>query len=237
MPLTLTPATALPASPYLNLLVLGEPKVGKTTACVGTCPKPALVAKCDPGDALRPALRLSTDFQSAEINSLQDMENLMTVAHKMAKAGEIKTFVVDTLTSLSEMVADECLEANPDGRAAYGDYAKKLSNLCRRIKNLPCHTIMLAHYMDFGQEGSGKGVEKVAKKKVGGEGIAPLLYGKARKIIPSLVDDIVFLEKTAAGRVFVCEQNGVYGPGCRNLAGVETCPADIGELMKLIEKY
>lgn len=216
-------------SPYLRLLVMAAPKAGKTTTTLMTCEKPAYVINCDDESSLIPAARKTKDFVYDNVmgpNALQAFEGALKEAREGVKAGRYKTVVWDTMTSHALRAEQIYLDSTdtgkgPDGRRAWPMYEKHLRAAVERLFTLKAHVVILAHYIDVG------GSETDAQLAKSGPGIVPLLGGKARATIPSLVSDIVFLEKTKEGRVFRCSIDGVFGPGCRSLSGVDTLPADV----------
>lgn len=231
MPLT---AADVKSSSYLRLLIMGDPKVGKTHCTLATCEKPAYVINCDDASALLPATKVTSDFSwdlvaSPDMGIFQKMQNALHEAHKGVKEGRYKTIIVDTLSSYAQRIepilADSTNNAQgiPDGRRYWPEYEKRLRNVIDRLFALPAHVIVLTHYLDVG---GAVGDNQLSKT---GPGLVPMFGGKARATIPALFQDVVFLEKRKGERVFVTSIEGVFGPGCRSLPGHSELPADIGE--------
>lgn len=224
------------AQAYLRLLVLGAPKVGKTHCILATCEKPAYVINCDDAGSLRPASRVTKEFKwdlvaARDAGMLSQMENAIGEARRGVKAGEYKTIVWDTMSSyamrLEQVLADSTdTGKGPDGRRYWPDYEKRLRSVVERLFSLKAHIIVMSHYIEVGGEVT---ENQMAKS---GQGIVPLLGGKARGTIPALFQDVVFLEKKRTGRVFTTALEGVFGPGCRSLDGVAEMPADVGEFWR-----
>jgi len=232
-------AEELVKSSFVNMLAIGPAKVGKTTAILGTCPKPAYVLNSDQGDSLEPAYAVTRDFKFNMIHSMDHMESGIKLARKLVKSDGIKTIVWDTITGFSDYLLDEVIKLSaaqaasgkPDGRKYWNEYKKYLMNTCRRLIAIPAHVVVISHYLDPKSESDDDGVKKIPKV---GEGILPGLAGAARLEIPRLFNNIVFVEKRKSDdeRVFLTDTDGVFTAGCRNLKGVKEMPADVGLFIK-----
>jgi hypothetical protein len=230
-------AATVKKSPFAFVLVLGPPKVGKTTACVGTAPGPVYCINCEREDDLLPAKELSDNFLHNEVTSMREFDQAFAVAQQLVKEKKVKTVVMDTLSAFSETLSEECLRTSigssglPDGRKAWPDYLKRLSNVVARLQRLSgsCHVIVVSHFQDFTTtedlDGTGKKIPKV------GDGIVPLLYGRARQVIGAMFNNVVFLDSTKGERLFLTSIDGVWGIGCRYIKGVEKMPADVKVLI------
>lgn len=237
-------AAELENSSFLRLLVLGGPKVGKSTTCITTAPGNGYVINCDQKESLAGAVSLMKErsiplekFEWDFCNGkgiFSQLENVLVAARKGIEEKKYSWVLLDTLTLLSKQFEDALLpdipgEKQADGRKGWYLYERRLASFISRLLVLPAHVVVTAHYQDLG----GTLIEGQLEKT--GEGIVPLLAGKARGTIPALFQDVVFLEKRAGKRVFVCQDEGVFGPGCRsNLDGVSVVEADIA---KLIDRF
>lgn len=222
---------------YLRLLVLGYPKSGKSTTILLTCETPVHVINCDAKSGLQPARRLGCKFTYERVNGpdyLSQMETAIANCRRMVKGGEVKTVLLDGLNyharhilgQLKEWSASRNKSGESDGRAYWPEYNTRLMNAVERLVDLDCHFIATSHYSQTGPE-----IEGQAKKS--GDGVVPLIEGNVRLQIAGLFDDTIFMERTGDDRIFVLKTGGKFGPGGRNLSGVETCPADVTEYWKL----
>lgn len=221
------------ASSYLRLLVLGAPKSGKTHTILATCEKPTYVINSDDQFSLKPAARVCQfKWDLALGKDPNEIEKCIQEARRGVKEGEYKTIVWDTISRYSDRVVEAYAAATangagePDGRRYWPNYRKHLHSIIDRLFMLKAHVIVLSHYI----ESSAVLIEGQVKKA--GEGVLPGLGGQARTSIPAEFQDIVFLEKRAGKRSFVVSNDGVFGPGCRSLTGVEAIEADVGVLWK-----
>lgn len=226
------PATAIDRDAFLRVYIMGAPKIGKSTSIISTAPSPVYVINCDDSKtALQGARRRTTRFEWDLVRNWDEMQTAVKTARDGVKAGKYKTIVVDTFSAFAAKLEEQCLSATdtgngPDGRRAYPDYERRLRHLCQSFFNIPAHFIAVSHFIAIGGEVNENGTPKF------GEGIAPLLAGKARVTIPMLFADVVYMDMRKGERIFVTNSQGAWGPGCRSLEGSETLPADIGKLLK-----
>lgn len=229
----------LVGSSYLRLLVMGPPKVGKSTTCIGSAPPGGVyVINSDDKYSLRPATKVR-EFQCDHVlgNELQGIENALKEARTGVKEARYQTIVWDTITKYAGRVEDVFANATigakgePDGRRYWPAYKKHLHGIIDRLFALKAHVIVTAHYI----EQSGVMIDgQIAKQ---GNGIVPALGGTARASIPAEFQDVVFLEMRPGGkRVFVTSSDGVFGPGCRSLPGVQSVDANIATLWEKMQQ-
>lgn len=229
---------------YLRLLVLGPPKAGKTTTAVVTSPGPVLVWNSDQPDGLDPAVswiedhNLNQEFLYNRVRSIKDIEAAFASIHTLIKANKVKTLVWDTITGFSDVLSESCLAAFPgnngvsDGRKAWPEYHRRLADYVQRLRCLPCHVVVTAHFEEWMTDDA---KDKNVKAPKVGQGIVPCLFGKSRQRIGGLFSDVVFLDQSEP-RSFITSIKGVWGPGCRHLTpdnskGVSVVKADIKQLI------
>jgi hypothetical protein len=232
----------LEEEPFLRLLMLGVPKLGKTAAAIATAPGPVYVLLCEATSALKGAKRLNDKpFDYDMITSWESMERGIKEAREGAKAGKYKTIVVDPFSNFAHHIEKILRESTDnDARRWSPEYNNRLDHIIEQLFRIPAHVIVISHYIDTG--GGVDGEEKV------GEGRLPLLAGKARQLIAAKFNDVIWmdfmnkppkdggeapwLDEPYNGRVFVTGPQGAWGPGCRSLHGTRILPADIGLLLK-----
>lgn len=235
------PASALEHEPYARVLLMGPPKCGKTTAVVSTCPSPTRVLLCEGDSALRGAKRLTSSFDFERILGWNSMSKALVEAKRDAQEKRIKSVLVDPLSDFADRLLVECFkltetsQGKEDGRRAYPEYAKRLLHVIDALFQIPAHVFVICHYMEVGggMDGDGEGLAKT------GEGIVPLLAGKARAMVAAKFSDVIWMDvrrgKDGPERVFVTSPQGAWGPGCRSLAGNAVLPADVGVLLKAFD--
>jgi hypothetical protein len=96
-----------------------------------------------------------------------------------------------------------------------------------RSFDFKAHFYVVSHYIETG----GGLIEGQTEKT--GEGVAPLFAGAARKEIPGMFSDVVYMApstKDGARRSFYINPIGVYGPSCLSVVGTHEIDADVGLL-------
>lgn len=225
-------ASEIEACSYLRLLILGAPKNGKTTTVLKSAMGTSYVINSDDEHSLRPALQFTDDFDFDVClgNDVREIEKAIHVAREGVKEGRYQTILWDTITKYCWRVEEVFAKATwnareePDGRRYHPLLRKHVMNIIDRLFLLPAHVIVNAHWADVG----GAPIDNQLDKD--GDGIAPMLPGQLRVHVPAAFQDVIFLEKKGETRNFITSSSGVWGPGCRNLPGVKTMPADISAL-------
>lgn len=223
---------------YASVLLLGDPKVGKTSCAVGTSPGPVLVINSDRAGATRSAKKVYPDvkFWQLDAYSRSDMEGCLVTARAWAREKKIKTIVWDPISSFAANLEKECADktknpaGEPDGRRYWPVYTKYLVEVCSRLMTMDAHVIVCSHYIDTGGESMGD--NPIAKT---GPGIVPLLGRAARVLVAKEFDDVLFLKKKALSndRVLCTSEFGVFGPGGRSTMGAEELPPDMTEFFRV----
>ena len=234
-------ATNLAARDRLCLLVIGPARIGKTSL-IATCPKPVYVICSDDEKKLSSASQLDPSFTYDVVNNtdgktlLEEFEAAYLEASRGVKQNRYATVVWDTISLFAATLIEAELDATdqgngPNGRVAYDVFARRLLSMTGRLINLPCHLVVMSHDAKVSAEISGQ-------IKKSGDGILPAIVGRSRDALPSLFHDVVYMAKKRGTeeRVFHASIAGVFGPGCNNLPGVETIPADVGKMWERIQK-
>jgi hypothetical protein len=233
------PASEVEASSYLRLLVLGSPKSGKTCTVLKSAIGRTYVVNSDDKYSLRPALQFTDDFEFdlALGDNLRDIEKCIAAAREGVKSGKYQTILWDTLTKYcwrAEQVfssASENAKGEPDGRRYWPQFRKHIHGILDRLFSLEAHVIVNSHWADVQGALIDNQLDKI------GDGIAPMLGGQLRVTVPAEFQDVIFLEKKGEARSFVTSSSGVWGPGCRNLPGVKSLPADVEQLWETMTQH
>jgi hypothetical protein len=234
-------ASQLAERDRLCLLVIGPARIGKTSL-ISTCPGPVYVICSDDEKKLSSAAQIDPNFAYDVVNNtdgkklLSEWEAAYLEASSGVKQNRYQTVVWDTISLFASTLIEAELAATdqgngPNGRVAYDVFARRLLSLTGRLINLPCHLVVLSHDAKVSAEISGQ-------IKKSGDGILPAIVGRSRDALPSLFHDVVYMAKKRGSeeRVFHTSISGVFGPGCNNLPGVETIPADVGKMWERIVK-
>lgn len=229
-------ASALEREMYDRVWVLGEPHIGKSSMVVSTAAEAfgqGYVINCGKKSGLFGAARRSSKFKWDHVENEPQMENALKEARRGCKEGKYKWVCIDDFnlyasfleTALEDMTRNE--KGESDGRRYWPEYKKRLRNIVLRCFKFEAHLYVISHYIETGDGLIDGQTEKT------GKGVLPLLGGAARKEIPGMFADIVFLaQKTKAHseRSFFINPLGVYGPSCLSIDGTHEIPADVGLL-------
>jgi hypothetical protein len=234
-------ASALEREPYDRVLVLGDPHIGKSTSVVASAAQAfgmGYVINCGKKTGLLDAGRRSSRFKWDLIRDEVGMEDALKEARKGCKDGTYKWVAIDDFNLygswLEEALEDQTRNAKgeADGRRFWREYKKRLVNILVRCFDFKGHVYVICHYIETG----GGLIDGQTEKT--GHGIVPLFGGAARKEIPALFANTVFMAPASKGpgRSFYINQIGVYGPSCLDIDGTREIDADVGLLHKEFEK-
>lgn len=235
-------ASALEREPYDRVLFLGNPHVGKSTSIVASAALTfgiGYVLNCGKKAGLRDAYRRTSKFKFDDIRDEVQMEDALKEARRGAKDGTYKWVAIDDYNmyaswlegALEDQTRNQKGEA--DGRRFWREYRKRLVNILIRAFDFKCHVYVISHYIETGDGLMDGQTEKT------GFGVAPLFGGAARKEIPGMFGDIVFMapnSKDPSKRSFFINPVGVYGPSCLSASGTHEIPADVGILHQEFER-
>lgn len=229
MPLS---ARELEKDSFLRVLLLGPAKVGKSSMVIASSPPPVRVLLCESDSALTHAVRIAgSNFTFERIKDWNTMSAAIQEARKDAEASKLKTLIVDPLSDFATVLEEQCLKMTdngkgPDGRRAYPEYNRRMRHLLEQLFRVPAHLIVVSHYIDTGggevqPDGGGEATPRT------GEGIVPLLPGKARALVAAKFPDVVWMDYVKGERILVTGPRGAWGPGCRSLSETKILPADV----------
>ena len=235
-------ASALEREPFDRVLILGEPHIGKSTSVVASAAEAfglGYVMNCGKKTGLLGAGRRSKRFHWDLIRDEKDMEDALKIGRKGCKEGTYKWIVIDDYnlyaSRLEEMLEDITRneKGESDGRRYFREYRKRLVNVLLRCFDFKAHVYVISHFIE-----TGDGLIEGQTEK-SGYGVAPLFAGAARKEIPGLFGDIVFMAPSSEDgkqRSFFINPTGVYGPSCLSATETSEIDADVGALHAEFEK-
>jgi hypothetical protein len=203
--------------------------VASAVAAFGT----GYVINCGKKEGLADAARRNPRFKWDIVRDEAQMEDALKEARRGAKDGAYKWIVIDDYNLyaswLEVALEDQTRNAKgeADGRRFWREYRKRLVNILVRCFDFKAHLYVISHYIE-----TGGGLLEGQTEKTG-VGVAPLFAGAARKEIPGMFGDVVFMapsSKDPSGRSFFINPVGVYGPSCLSVDGTREIPADVGLL-------
>ena len=235
-------ASALEREPYDRVLFLGDPHIGKSTSIIASaCDAfgPGYVLNCGKKTGLLDASRRSTKFKFDVIRDETQMEDALKEARRGCKDGAYKWVALDDFnlyaTWLEGALEDQTRNSKgeSDGRRFWREYRKRLVNILIRCFDFKAHVYVISHYIETG----GGLIDGQTEKT--GVGIAPLFGGAARKEIPKMFANIIFMAPSSGDksrRSFYVNPVGVYGPSCLSAPGTREIDADVGKLHEEFRK-
>ncbi len=144
-----TQYTTTAAAAHVNgvkCLVYGNAGTGKTMLAA-TCPAPLLISAENGLLSLQRkniervfgvnAPGITYDIPVAIIKSVDDLVQVFNDVSNPHFGASLQTIYLDSLSEIAETVLAHALNQTKDGRAAYGDMAEQILDLCRKFRDLP----------------------------------------------------------------------------------------------------
>lgn len=206
---------------FARVLIVGQMKIGKTTALVSTAPKPLLL-NCDGvGASHYAAVEQDADFLQLDIGSVKAWNEGVKEAVRMAKDGECDSIIVDSATLLADEIVGHYRKAGKAGFELWGEVGIELQAGFRALMKAPAHIFIVAH---------------IDPLKDPDAGVLPLIAGQTKVWLPARVSDWVLFDfderRTPNPRAFLCgAQDGWPRSGRRATRAVTISPPDVGELL------
>src|SRR6185437_12012123 len=129
-----------------HALIMGPPKVGKTTTIIATCEAPTYVITGNADkESLYGALAMAGDtFEMDYADTWNTVLECIETAETGVKEGKYKTIVVDDFQYIADKIEAACLAKSntgngPDGRRAYPVYHDRLEHIIDSLFALNCH--------------------------------------------------------------------------------------------------
>jgi hypothetical protein len=202
---------------FARVLLLGAMKVGKTTAVLSTSPGPVLVINCDGTGATKYPKTRGAQFYQLDVKSRKSWLAASAKAVALAKAGSVKTIVVDTVTLLSDEILSELKILNFQGHELWNEVADVLKTGFRKLFEADAHLIVVAHMDPREDEVSG---------------IMPLIPGQTKVWLPARVADWVLFDTSEGKRQFLLGPQKSWSHSGRNIKRSVAIDADVGVLFE-----
>jgi phage nucleotide-binding protein len=178
---------------YLNMLVYGEPGVGKTyfaaTAQDSPHTTPVLFLDVEGGTT---TIRRRKDVDVKRVKSIDDLVAVHKLLHD-ENEGYYKTCVIDSLTELQKLdmrdIMRELMLKRPDldpdvpGMREWGKSAEHMRRIVRGFRDLPMNTVMTA-------------LSNVERDENGVVTFTPSMPGKLKMEVPGFMDIVGYMSAT-----------------------------------------
>lgn len=206
---------------YARILVLGAPKIGKTTCIVKSAPKP-LIINCDGASATKGAANLGATFSAVNVGSIRSWQEACALAIKGAAEGTYSTVIVDTVTLLADTLEKELRAKGLAGWDLAGALNDALAEGVDLLRNkLAAHLFFVAH---------------ITPDHEGVAGTLPDIYGRMKKRLPQAVDDWILLDvepgRKPHERVFLLGPQKAWTHSGRNVKRTCQVEADVVPLFE-----
>lgn len=178
---------------FLNMLVFGDPGVGKTT----------LLGTAQDHELTRPYLHIDVEggtkvFQhrdDIDVVEVRSMRKLVELQNALYRENELsyRTIGIDNLSELQSLdisvIMEEAYNTARDpskvdkdvpSQREWGKTRNHMRAIVRSFRDLPCHTILTCHVDELIKEGEPSRM-------------APALSGRARREIPGFMDVVGYL--------------------------------------------
>jgi hypothetical protein len=129
----------------IKVLVYGNAGMGKSMLCA-TAPRPAIIStesgllSLKRGNIERVhgvgTPGITYDIPVKEVKDFATFKKAIAQCVAWFKAGSIETICIDSLSEIAEVCLREALRLNKDGRAAFGDMADDILELCKSLRDL-----------------------------------------------------------------------------------------------------
>lgn len=144
------------AAPYLNLLLYGDPGVGKTLFC-GTAieseeTSPVLFLDCEAGTRTL----ASPKFAGIDVLSVRRIKQMGEIYDQLEKENYYKTVVIDSLGELQRVDMNDIMQDQYNRKPEttdkdvpslreWGKTQVHIRNIVRAYRDLPCNTLFTCH--------------------------------------------------------------------------------------------
>jgi hypothetical protein len=165
---------------FARILMLGQPKIGKTTALLTSAPRP-LIINCDAEDATKYANRNGAKYLQLDAYDRKTWKAAVQRAKKLAAEGVIKSIIVDSLTMLADNLLNE-ISVTLEGFDLWNEFDSQFRGGCKSVMKAEAHVFLVAH------------ITPDYKERDDSAGIAPLIPGQSKVKLPAAVSDYVLFE-------------------------------------------
>lgn len=160
----------------IKLCLYGRPATGKTSLW-STFPRPIVTAVCSggnaPGELRSLGMEARKGVQAAPLKEARDLLDLVAYVEEEG----IKTFVIDHLTGVEDLILKELLGLDEiprqrswglATRETYGQRAVMCKDLAFRILSLKCNVVLVCQEKVFEVEGAGDTIKPSVGPALGG---------------------------------------------------------------------
>lgn len=228
LPKGLLTSTQVKGAEFARVMVVGAPKIGKTTALGSTAPRP-LIINCDGLSATKGARRVLGDpiypLETPVVVNRVGLAAALKMTEEAVDSGACRTVILDTLSILAESILADGKGKQLEGFDLWRVYSETLLDTYWQLSELPAHLFLVCHIGAPEEDGDESGL------------MTPLLYGRAKRLFPSIVDDVVTFDmvrgrKEPGERAFVLGQQDKWSALGRNVRRDIVLPPTVPALLQ-----
>lgn len=134
----------------VKILVYGQAGAGKTTL-IKTLPQPIILSVEGGLLSIKDA-----DLPYVEIKTITELSDVYSWIVSSDEAVGLESVALDSISEFAELVLNEQLKTNKDGRGAYGDMNQIIAGIIRTFRDLPGKNVYFSAKVERAIDESGK---------------------------------------------------------------------------------
>ena len=134
----------------VKILVYGQAGAGKTTL-IKTLPQPIILSVEGGLLSIKDA-----DLPYVEIKTITELSDVYSWIVSSDEAVGLESVALDSISEFAELVLNEQLKTNKDGRGAYGDMNQIIAGIIRTFRDLPGKNVYFSAKVERAVDESGK---------------------------------------------------------------------------------
>ena len=134
----------------VKILVYGQAGAGKTTL-IKTLPQPIILSVEGGLLSIKDA-----DLPYIEIKTITELSDVYSWIVSSDEAVGLESVALDSISEFAELVLNEQLKTNKDGRGAYGDMNQIIAGIIRTFRDLPGKNVYFSAKVERAVDESGK---------------------------------------------------------------------------------
>lgn len=151
-----------PEFDYVNMCLYGDSRTGKTTVW-GSFPGPMEAVFCRGSAGELRSINTPEHRKKIRPRFIEDINDFDAIIEEQENNPSVVSFVVDNLTNLQQLVlagvvgkkVPEQLSWGFASQQQWGQVGYQLKETLRRVLDLPCNSILVAHQRDFDNKNEG----------------------------------------------------------------------------------
>lgn len=205
---------------WARVMLLGPPRVGKTTSILTTAPGPIFAINCDGRSSLTFPREEGAKFMAVDCETAAHMIEAARLACKLAAEGKIRTVVFDTITIAVDNMQEE-FSRRLEGRELWAEILATGMRLIRQLTQVDAHLFVIGHLLQ------GDYADTV--------GLVPAIGGQLKAKVPARLNDWVLFDHVPGRnpeRQYLLGDQTKWSAAGRNIRRSIALPADVNALFE-----